>query len=144
MEKDTIKGISSPYEALGMCTTLSFGYAKKYADKQPISLVRINDITTQHKKEHWAIYIKEENKVIDLTARQFTTKVKPKFVADLEDWLDEACEWIGDSLVYQIYEWPNVQESVYQDYWLRDEIDPETFEPENAGWKMMLEKKERK
>ena len=139
MEKDTLKGIESPYEALGMCAITSFEFAKKHKT----FLVRVNDVTTGS-KEHWAIYLEKENKVIDLTARQFTTNVSPRFEADLEDWLDEACEWLGDSLVYSIFDKPTNENPLDENWWIRDEINPETFEPENAGLKMLQKITERK
>ena len=77
----------------------------------------------------------ETNKVIDLTARQFTVTVPAKFVAQLEDWLDEASEWLGDSLVYSLFDNPDTMKPSYESQWIREEIDPHEFIREEAGMK---------
>jgi len=122
------KGIKSPSEALGQCAIQSTMYAKKYNT----GLVRVNSWTFPG-REHWAIYNEETNEVIDLTARQFTTKVPAKLVIDLEDWLDEACEWLGDALIYSLFDSADTTEPSYESQWIRDEIDPYEFVREEAG-----------
>lgn len=124
------KGIKDPANALGQCAIQSMAYAKKYN----AGLVRINSWNYPG-REHWAIYNEKTNEVIDLTARQFTTKVSSKFIAQLEDWLDEACEWLGDSLVYSLYDNSDTTDPSYESSWIRDEIDPEEFIREDAGLK---------
>ena len=124
------KGIKSPSEALGQCAIQSTLYAKKYNT----GLVRVNSWNYPG-REHWAIYNKETNEVIDLTARQFTVTVPAKFVAQLEDWLDEASYWLGDSLVYSLFEDGHINEPSYESQWIRDEIDPNEFVREEAGMK---------
>lgn len=124
------KGIQNPADALGQCAIQSLGYAKKYNT----GLVRINSFNYSG-REHWAIYNEETNEVIDLTARQFTLTVPAKFVTQLEDWLDEACEWLGDALVYSLFETFDTTTPSYESHWIRDEIDPEEFVREEAGVK---------
>jgi hypothetical protein len=122
------KGIEKPAEALGQCAIQSLGYAKKYNT----GLVRVNSWNYPG-REHWAIYNEVTNEVIDLTARQFTVKVPAKLVIDLEDWLDEACEWLGDALVYSLFENSDTTTPSYESHWIRDEIDHEEFIREEAG-----------
>ena len=124
------KGIQNPADALGQCAIQSTMYAKKYNT----GLVRVNSWHYSG-REHWAIYNEETNEVIDLTARQFTTKVPAKFITQLEDWLDEACEWLGDSLVYSLFENSDITEPSYESQWIREEIDPDEFVREEAGMK---------
>ena len=122
------KGIKSPSEALGLCAIQSTMYAKKYNT----GLVRVNSWHYPG-REHWAIYNEETNEVIDLTARQFTVTVPAKFVAQLEDWLDEAAYWLGDSLVYSLFEDGHINKPTYESQWIREEIDPHEFVREEAG-----------
>ena len=122
------KGIKSPSEALGQCAIQSTMYAKKYNT----GLVRVNSWHYPG-REHWAIYNEETNEVIDLTARQFTVTVPAKFVAQLEDWLDEAAYWLGDSLVYSLFEDGHINKPTYESQWIREEIDPHEFVREEAG-----------
>jgi len=124
------KGIKSPSEALGQCAIQSTMYAKKYNT----GLVRVNSWHYPG-REHWAIYNEETNEVIDLTARQFTVTVPAKFVAQLEDWLDEAAYWLGDSLVYSLFDNSDITEASYESQWKREEIDPDEFVREEAGMK---------
>jgi hypothetical protein len=122
------KGIKNPADALGQCAIQSTGYAKKYNT----GLVRVNSWHYPG-REHWAIYNQETNEVIDLTARQFTVTVPAKFVAQLEDWLDEAAYWLGDSLVYSLFDNPDTMKPSYESQWIREEIDPHEFVREEAG-----------
>ena len=41
--------------------------------------------------------------MIDLTARQFVTIVPARYEDDFLAWVDSACGWLNDSLVYEIY-----------------------------------------
>ena len=124
------KGILKPFAAFGQCALQSQAYAKKYET----GLVRANS-STFYGREHWAIYKQEENKVIDLTARQFTKKVPARFETELEYWLDAVCEWLGDSIIYELYESYDMNNPFYFGDCVREEIDPYDFEREQAGLK---------
>lgn len=128
-----VKGISKPSVAWGQCAIQSIAYAEKYKT----GLVKANSYTFRG-REHWAIYKQEENKVIDLTARQFTTKVPARFETELEYWLDEVCEWLGDSITYELFDASDLENPFYFDYCIREEIDPYEFEREEAGIKEII------
>lgn len=125
-------GIRNPYEAWGQCAIRSFDLARK----QGYGLVRVTGMTFG-RREHWACLTGDlaemDLRVIDLTARQFSIKVPARYEIDLDTWLDDACEWLGDALNYEIYtQMDNYQEPYYKDFWVRDDIDPDTFVREDA------------
>jgi hypothetical protein len=130
------KGISKPSVAWGQCAIQSQAYAEKYKT----GLVKANSFTFPG-REHWAVYKEEENKVIDLTARQFTKKVPARFETELEYWLDAACEWLGDSITYELFESSDLNNSFYFGDCVREEIDPYGFEREEAGIKEITRRK---
>lgn len=126
-------GIDSPSHAWGQCAIESFDLAKK----RGYGLVRVTGMAYRG-REHWAcltgdLAVMEDMKVIDLTARQFSIKVPARYEVDLDTWLDDACEWLGDSLNYEIYtQMDDYREPYFTDFWLRDDIDPDTFVREEA------------
>lgn len=124
------KGIEKPSDAFGMCLIQSQAYAKKYNT----GLIRANSFIFPG-REHWAIYKEQKNLVIDLTARQFTTNVSARFETQLDYWLDEVCEWLGDSITYELYESFDTDNPFDFGYCVREEIDPYEFEREQAGLK---------
>ena len=128
------KGIADPVKALGQCLIQSSAYAKKHN----LGLIRVTGYEYSG-REHWAVYtdIGEENgerflysytpsgTIIDLTARQFVESVPAKYEDDAPEWLENACEWLGDSLHYEIYLTSDFQASpVNSGDWIRDDIDP--------------------
>jgi len=134
------EGIDTPSTAWGQCAIESFGLAKQ----QGYGVVRVTGLTYP-KREHWAciaggdVDTMEDLKVVDLTARQFSIKVPARYEIDLDTWLDDACEWLGDSLNYEIYPTSDyLAEPVFRDFWVRDDIDPDTFVREDA-WRITKE-----
>jgi hypothetical protein len=132
------KGIEDPMLAWGMCVIES----KKYAEKHKLGLVRAIGYD-YNQREHWAVFIQggepEDGKVIDLTARQFSTKVPARYETDLTTWLDDCAEWLGDSLQFELFATHDSQDDSYhQDTWMRDDIDPDNYDREYAAMKMLL------
>jgi hypothetical protein len=126
------QGIADPSEAWGQCLI----HSGELAEKQGYGLIRVTGITFPG-REHWACIdgdVLEEmtGKVIDLTARQFSTKVPARYEVDMETWLDDACEWLGDGLVYEVYRYGNQEAPLLKDIWVRDDIDPDEFVREEA------------
>lgn len=128
------RGIKDPVKAWGMCLIKSAEYAK--ANKT--GLIRATGYEYSG-REHWAIYIDRGNlwecdEIIDLTARQFSTKVPARYETDVITWLDDVCEWLGDSVNYEIYSTSDFQADPFQfDSWIRDDIDPDTYKREYAA-----------
>jgi hypothetical protein len=106
------KGIADPYKAFGQCLIQS----SEYAEKHKLGLIRVTGYNYPG-REHWAVYedIGEDPKgryfltepewgnVIDLTARQFVTTVPARYEDECLAWVESACGWLNDSLVYEIY-----------------------------------------
>lgn len=131
------RGISDPWAAYGRC----FAESSALAKRQGYGLIEVTGMTYPG-REHWACMAGDlfdgEPKVIDLTARQFTTGVPARYETDLDTWLDDACEWLGDGLRYRVFpSWP-WQEHEFSGTWIRDDIDPEEFIREEAWrkWRM--------
>ena len=129
-----LKGIKDPVEAWGQCLIQSHAYAKKHN----LGLIRATGYDFSG-REHWAIYVDRGNlwecdEIIDLTARQFSTKVPARYETDVITWLDDVCEWLGDSVMYEIYSTCDFQSEPFQmDSWIRDDIDPLTYKREYAA-----------
>lgn len=125
-------GISDPVQALGMCLVQSSGYAQHHGH----GLVRVTGLEYPG-REHWAVLvgdIDEGAMVIDLTARQFSLRVPARYEIDLDTWLDDACEWLGDGLRYEVYPSPDTQSPpIYADVWVREDIDPDQYQREEAA-----------
>jgi hypothetical protein len=124
------QGIADPAQAWGQCAIESFDLA----EKQGYSLIRVTGLTYPQ-REHWACLTGDPDThahVIDLTARQFTVTVPARYETDMATWLDDACEWLGDSLNYEIYGNHDRDTPMISDWWIRDDIDPETFQREEA------------
>ena len=135
-------GIRDPFEAWGQCAIESFDLARK----KGYGLIRVYGVTYPG-REHWACFTsadydeetgQETYRVVDLTARQFSTKVPARYETDMDTWLDDACEWLGDSLHYEWFsQVDNWQEPIYKDVWIREDIDPDTYETEDA-WRLAM------
>ena len=139
--KLTSNGIADPVKALGQCLIQSGAYAKKHN----LGLIRVTGYEYSG-REHWAVYIyqgePEWGDVIDLTARQFSTKVPARYETDCTTWLDDACEWLGDSVNYEIYLTHDSQaEPFYSNSWIREDIDPDNYQREYAGFNQLKEKR---
>jgi hypothetical protein len=129
------KGIVDPWEAWGQCAIQSLELARK----QGYGMVRVTGLEYP-RREHLACltggWPEEEGTVIDLTARQFSTKVPARYEVGLSTWLDDACEWLGDSVMCEVYlGMDNWSEPVYREAWVREDIDPDTFVREEAWQK---------
>ena len=129
-----LKGIKDPVKAWGQCLIQSHAYAKEHN----LGLIRATGYDFSG-REHWAIYVDRGNlwecdEIIDLTARQFSTKVPARYETDVITWLDDVCEWLGDSVMYEIYSTFDFQSEPFQmDSWIRDDIDPLTYKREYAA-----------
>ncbi len=128
------KGIADPLKAWGKCLMESQDYAKKHK----LGLIRATGYEYSG-REHWAVYVDRGNlwecdEIIDLTARQFSVKVPARYETDVITWLDDVCEWLGDSVNYEIYSTSDSQLDPFQcDSWIRDDIDPDNYKREYAA-----------
>lgn len=77
-------------------------------------------------REHWALYL--DGEVLDVTARQFDATVAYPLRRSLEDWLDDACEWLQDGLDYVVLDDPD-EEPAEADFWVRDDVEPGPSRP---------------
>lgn len=128
------RGIKDPVKAWGMCLIKSAEYAKN----NKVGLIRATGYEYAG-REHWAIYIDRGNlwecdEIVDLTARQFSIKVPARYETDVITWLDDVCEWLGDSVNYEIYSTSDFQGDPFHcDSWIRDDINPDTYKREYAA-----------
>lgn len=138
------KGIRDPLKAWGMCLI----EAEKYAKANGLGLIRAVGYEYSG-REHWAVYVDKGNlwecdEVIDFTARQFSVKVPARYQTDVITWLDDVCEWLGDSVTYEIYSTSNCQDEPFHvDNWIRDDIDPDNYKREYAALAKLTEKRKR-
>jgi hypothetical protein len=136
------KGIKDPLKAWGMCLI----EAEKYAKKHKLGLIRATGYEYSG-REHWAVYVDKGNlwecdEVIDFTARQFSLKVPAKYETDVTTWLDDVCEWLGDSVWYELYQTADMQRTPFhEDSWIRDDIDPDNYKREYAALNKLVPKK---
>ncbi len=137
-----IDGIKDPAEALCKCLLQSSAYAKQHNH----GLIRVTGYDFPG-REHWAVYtdIGEDETgrfiysytpsgtIIDLTARQFVTTVPARYEEEADEWLENACAWLGDSLRYEIYLTHDFQaDPINTGNWIVD-IDPIKDYKEYAG-----------
>jgi hypothetical protein len=91
-------------------------------------------------REHWAVLTPDPGDdpddptagtVTDLTARQFDPTAPAPWTGTLDDWLDDACEWLQDGLQYAVFDHFGDETPVFADRWVREEITPGplTFRP---------------
>lgn len=135
------KGIADPLEAWGQCLIQSAAYAKLHK----VGLIRAIGYD-YNGREHWAIFIDsgepEWGDVIDLTARQFSTKIPARYETDVVTWLDDVCEWLGDSVWYEMYLSHNFQiDPFHRGAHIREDIDPLTYKREYAALKNLVKGK---
>ena len=136
-------GIEDPADALGACAMQSLAFASKFN----LGVVQVTGYNYPG-REHWAVYVRGAAStqdgdgdgesgngfVIDLTARQFSIKVPARYETDLDTWLDDACEWLGDSLDYKIYATSDSDlPPTLAGAWIREDINPDTYKRENAA-----------
>ncbi len=120
--------LSDPAQARGRCYTES----RAVAEREGVLLVRATGAT--YNREHWAVLrvaavdaLSGDEPVLDLTARQFAPHDQPSpWHGSLDDWLDDAAEWLRDSLFYEV-QTPDVwhPEVLFRDTWNREDLDAE-------------------
>lgn len=85
-------------------------------------------------REHWAVLIPGptfeddmDGTVIDLTARQFRRSAPFPWVGTMDDWLDDAAEWLADSIDYEVVDpmvlWGEPGSTLYVDYLDRPDVE---------------------
>lgn len=90
--------LSTPYGAWGRCIVASEELAGYLIDHDiDAELIRMTGYTYDG-REHWAVWLEDEELVVDTTARQFNPKAKYPLVLGLWEWGDEGCEWLADGL----------------------------------------------
>ena len=120
--------LTDPKQAWGRCLIESKIIAERFARKgTQVLYVRITG-QNYPGREHWAVFIPASDdetagRVIDLTCRQFSAAAPAKFDGDLNDWLDDAVEWLRDDLVVEVYQ--NEQGvPLWGDVWSREDCLP--------------------
>ena len=137
------KGIADPLNAWGRCLWESVGFAQKYG----FLLIGVKGYEYSG-REHWAVFVEdgdfEDGQVIDLTARQFSLDAPPRYQTDVLTWLDDACEWLGDSVVYEVFKNEEFEgqihragDPIYRGAHIREDIDPDTYKRKYVAYDMV-------
>lgn len=130
-ERSTVTvDLSDPAAASGRCLLETQARVAEIRDHGGMALYL--QVTGLHYpgREHWAVLLPDdpseptEGRVVDLTARQFDPAARSPWEGDLDDWLDDACEWLQDGLLYAIYDHFSDEEPIMLDRWVREDVLP--------------------
>lgn len=134
------EGYADPRTAFGQCLIASDRLIETLNGVQTwcIRVIGVN----YPGREHWAVVLPRwehadsdepdvaamTGTVVDMTCRQFSADAPSVFVGSVDDWLDDACEWLADGVMVEVY--PRWRESdpdhgvVWMDVHHRDDIEP--------------------
>lgn len=122
--------LTDPTTALGRCLieTLAYIGRMQAAGEVGAQYIRITG-RDYPGREHWAVFIplegdETQGRVVDLTARQFSASAASPWDGDINDWLDDACEWLQDGLDVAVFKHFTDSEALWEDTWIREDIVP--------------------
>lgn len=120
----SLHGHEDPLSAWGRCAIESHAFSAQHK----WGLIRVTGLNFPG-REHWGSLkvVNEESlecQVRDGTLRQFSPTAVKLFLGDLDDWLDNCVELMGDDVRYEMFTTLGDPEPFYWDHWIREDLTP--------------------
>ena len=121
--------LHDPMTALGRCLIESQGLVESRRGRAA-GAVYVRVTGAEHPgREHWAVLYPDDadatgGTVVDLTARQFDAAARSPWTGPLDDWLDDACEWLADGLHVEVRADFRADATIWADAWSREDVLP--------------------